>query len=330
MSEYTVKETNHKKKEQLRTIQVDFERGLSIEILNLGATITKIEIPDREGLKDNIVLCYSDSEKYLKDNAYLGCTVGRFANRIANGRFELNGKSYQLSQNHGIHHLHGGDQGFNKKIWEISSITKAETTVSILLSYTSKDGEEGYPGEVKAAVEFEVSCDELVIKYSGTSSKETIFNPTNHSYFNLSGDPTSNIDEHELFINARYILETDDSGIPTGRMQDVSATAYDFLAGKRVSDFRYDDCYVLQGDICLSHQVSGRSMKIQTSFPGMQLYTADYLADFGMMNRTGVCLETQFYPDSPNQPAFPSAILKPNTLFSGFTSFQFGSEIKIT
>lgn len=307
----------------LKILKVVFEEGISVEIMNLGGIIKMLEVPDKNGNKENVVLNYGSINKYFQDKAYVGCLVGRYANRIKNGAFSLNDKTYQLPCNHGRHHLHGGYNGFDKQIWNFEKVQEQENKVIIKLSYSSKDGDQGYPGNLDVEVDYIISENSLEIIYSAIADQDTIFNPTNHSYFNLSGDFQSIVDDHWLQIKGSRILEVDKELIPTGKLIPVKGSSYDFTEVKKIGDYPYDTCYELESGAVLRHDESGREMKVETSFPGLQLYTADYLEQSGLKNRSGVCLETQYFPDSPNNSSFPNTVLAKGAKFLQRTLYTF-------
>ncbi len=324
MKNYTIQESiPDSKYPNISKLRVDFKSGISIEVLSYGIIIQSLEVPDKNGKKENIVLNHNFLHEYFTDQVYLGCIVGRYANRIGKGTFPLNEKEYRLSLNHGDHHLHGGFDGFNKKVWNIKSVEEENEKITITFEYFSSDGEEGYPGNLSVEVKYVLSCNELQIQYLAETDQDTIFNPTNHSYFNLSGDLSSKIDDHFLRIDSSKVLSTKGQLIPDGNHHSVDNTHFDFRKARRIGLDAYDDCYVLEGGIVLSHQASGRKMMVTTSFPSCQLYTGEYLSK-PHPKRAGVCLETQFYPDSPNHPEFPSVVLRKGESFKHYTKYQFG------
>ncbi|NQZ77394.1 MAG: galactose mutarotase [Ekhidna sp.] len=310
MSNYTttqsIPDSDHS---DIKSIAVDFEEGIHVELLNLGATIRILEVPDRAGNRQNVVLSYEKVTDYLTDSFFLGCTVGRFANRISKGRFSLGGKEFELSQNQEENHLHGGLEGFSKKIWNVERVEEREDEVSIVLSYDSLDGEEGYPGNLQVSVEYLIKLDGVEIIYTATTDKDTPFSPTNHSYFNLSGDASEEIDNHHLMIESAERLEMAEDQIPTGIRLDLKDSQYDFSTRRKIGPQAYDDTYVLNGDVELSNADQTIKLTIGTTLPSIQLYTADSLSG-GFKRRTGICVEPQFFPDSPNHEEFPSCILK--------------------
>jgi aldose 1-epimerase len=323
--------------------------GIEARIMTYGATIVSLKTPDRAGEFRNIVLGFDTIDAYLAGVPYFGATVGRFANRIANGRFTLDGKSYQLPQNDGVNSLHGGRRGFDKRVWSATSRQAAHAGL-LQLTYVSAAGEEGYPGALTAHVTYTLGDDDtLAIEYQATASAPTPVNLANHAYFNLSGDPTHPILAHRLTLNADRYTPVDATLIPTGELRAVAGTAFDFRApheiGSRINDsdeqlargHGYDHNWVLNqqqpGALTLAALLqdpdSGRSLEIRTTQPGVQFYSGNFLngkpAGSGSVfeYRTGLCLETQHFPDSPNQAAFPSTILRPGEVYSEKTILAF-------
>ena len=315
--------------------------GISIDITNFGATITSIKVPDKEGRFQDIVLGFDNIDSYLEDDLYFGCTVGRYANRIANGKFLINGKQYSLDCNWENTHLHGGYSGFNKAVWQGSIAGN-----KLIMKHLSIDGDQGYPGNLDTQVTFELNRDnELDIEYHAVSDKDTIVNLTNHSYFNLSGCSRDILD-HNLRIYSRTYTPVDTSSIPTGDIAPLKGTPLDFSKmtqiGKRINDDHpqlkictgYDHNYVLDDkEICAEafDSISGRSLKVFTDKPGVQFYSGNYLN--GIVGRGGIkyaknfglCLETQFFPDSPNNKEFPDSVLKSGEVYSFKTTYGFGT-----
>jgi len=317
------------------------QNNVSVAILNYGGTITSINVPDKNGQMGDVVLGFDSLSGYLqKDNPYFGCLVGRYANRIANAKFKLNGVEYKLAANDGKNTLHGGLKGFDKVIW---NVVHASDT-SLLLSYESKDGEEGFPGNVKTEVLYIVSSNnELKIIYKATTDKATPINLTNHTYFNLSAGTDDNIVEHELQLDADQFTEVNKELIPTGKQLAVAGTPMDFNESKRIGfDIEkvkggYDHNWVLnkKPDVLarvgsLYHPASGRYMEIFTTQPGIQFYSGNFLdgkltgkKGQHYLQHGGLALETQHYPDSPNQPSFPTTILQPAENYFQTTIYKF-------
>ncbi len=317
--------------------------GLVARITNYGTIITELHVPDRSGRNGDVVLGFDNLEQYLKGHPYFGCTVGRVANRIAKGKFTLEGKAYTLAINNGPNHLHGGLKGFDKVVWQATALSGA----AVKFAYTSKDSEEGYPGKVEATVVMTLTdADELRIDYSAVTDQSTPVNLTNHSYFNLRG--AGDVLGHELTLAADFFTPTDSTLIPTGEIKAVCNTPWDFTQpraiGSRISELGtgilgYDSNYVINGggrSLALAARVyepqSGRVMEVHTTHPGVQLYTANYL-DGSLKGKGGViyrrhmafCLETQHFPDSVNQPSFPSTILRPGQTYNQTTVHKFSS-----
>ncbi len=316
-------------RQSVEKISIDFPEKIHVAIINYGAIITDIHIPDKNGMLENIVLSYNSLEQYIEDKYYIGAAIGRSANRIENGFFQLNENDIQLSQNAGKHHLHGGNNGFNKVLWKIESVNQKASHVEIHMSHFSKDGTEGYPGNLKVDVFFKVFPEMLEIEINGISDQDSIFNPTHHSYFNLSGNDNLNINSHSLKINSDEYVEVDGGGIATGKLIPVSNTDFDFKNAKLVNG-AYDNCWALNGDenqAVLEHKGSGRVMRLSTNSPGLQVYTAnDFLEEGAVLFKKhhSICLEPEYFPNSPNHSNFPDASLKANALRKFTCAYKFG------
>lgn len=323
--------------------------GITVKVITLGGIITAIHAPDRDGKIDDVVLGFDSLEGYLKGHPYFGCITGRVCNRIAHGKFTLEGKEYQLAKNNGPHHLHGGNVGFDKVLWQAKEIQR-ESAVGLELTRRSPDGEEGYPGNLDVIVRYLVTDQsELVIEYEATTDKTTHVNLTNHAYFNLGGIKGGSILGHELQLNASSITPTDESLIPTGKIEPVKGTPFDFTEFKPIgrdiarvggNPSGYDVNYVINRHegpgLPLAAKVrdpkTGRTLEVYTTEPGVQLYTGNFL-DGSIVGKGGVayqkhfgfCLETQHFPDSPNQPDFPSTVLKPGQRYRSTTVYRFGT-----
>jgi aldose 1-epimerase len=307
------------------------ELGYEVSIINYGGAITALKTPDREGVFGDIVLGFNTLDDYVQNPRYFGALIGRHANRIADGRFTLNGVEYQLGRNNGANHLHGGFQGFDKRVWSAS-----EDGDVLRLSYLSKDGEEGYPGNLEAFVDYGLSGNELSIEYRAFTDKETIVNLTNHSYFNLKGAGT--ILDHQLTLNADSFTPVSSDLIPTGEIKAVAGTPMDFRAGRSIrSEIEYDHNFVLNdwdGSLRtaarLYESTTGRVLEIFTTQPGMQFYNGNFLdasfvgkKGFVYEKYAGLCLEPQHFPDAPNHPNFPSTVLRPGEEYKQTTVFRF-------
>ena len=325
---------------------------LEIEITNYGGIVVSLKVPDRRGEIADVVLGYDDLASYEKDKWHFGAAIGRYANRISGGKFRLNGREYTLARNDGANHLHGGITGFEKVVWQARGDSGVERD-RLILEYVSKDGEEGYPGKLSARVEYSLNdANEFRIKYSATTDKDTVVNLTNHSYFNLRGAGRGDILLHQLQLNAGAFTPVNENLIPTGELLDVNRTPFDFTRpeaiGARINqDDRqlkfgrgYDHNWVLNRTedrelspaANLYEPESGRTMEIFTTEPGMQFYSGNFL-DGSVRGKpgkvygrhSGLCLETQHFPDSPNQPSFPSTILKAGERYESETVFKFSN-----
>jgi aldose 1-epimerase len=321
-------------------------RGTTIKITPYGGVVTSIIVPDRDGKMGDVVLGFDDASGYADKVPFFGALIGRYGNRIAKAVFALDGKSYTLAINNGPNHLHGGIKGFDKVIWKAAPVKAG--VPSLILTYLSKDMEEGYPGNLAVTVTYTLTeDDQLMIDYCAITDKKTVVNMTNHTYFNLAGG--GNILGHELQINADRYTPVDAGLIPTGELAPVENTPFDFLTataiGARIGMDNeqlkrgngYDHNYVLNGLMGTLRKAasayepaSGRVVEVLTTEPGMQLYTGNFLdgtlvgkggQTYGF--RTGFCLETQHYPDSPNQPAFPTTVLDPGDTYKSQTIFKF-------
>ncbi len=319
--------------------------GMQVSILNYGGTVTDIITPDKNGNKGDVVLGFDSLSGYLqKGNPYFGSLIGRYGNRIANGKFTLDGKQYTLAANNDGNSLHGGIKGFDKVVWKAEKLAGDS---SLQLTYTSKDGEEGYPGNLTITVVYTLSSDNaLKIDYTATTDKATPVNLTNHAYYNLSAGSDSTILDHQLMINANQFTEVNGKLIPTGKLPEVKGGPMDFntekVIGKDIAQVSggYDHNWVLNkkaNDLekvaTLYHAGSGRLMEVWTTEPGLQFYSGNFL-DGTLTNKKGgakyikhaaLCLETQHFPDSPNQPLFPTTILKPGETYRQTTVYKFST-----
>jgi len=319
---------------------------ITVKILNYGAIITAIDMPNKNGSIENVVCGFENLETYLSDEylgsyPYFGAIIGRFGNRIAKGHLEIEGKTYDMAINNGPNHLHGGAVGFDRKLFD-AEIIKNETEVGVKLTYLSPDGEENYPGNLKVTCIYTLNEDnELGIQYYAETDKTTVVNLTNHSYFNLTGQK-ENILNHELELTATKMTEMVEQ-IPTGKIIPVVGTAYDFTSAKKLNaaglEMGYDDNFVLDnedGELelagCLSEAKSGRKIEVYTTQPGMQVYTGYWNPELVINGQkkfgsfSGIALETQHYPDSVNQAKFPTTLLKPGEIYDEKTVYKFITE----
>ncbi len=328
------------------------KNGVTVTVTNYGAIITSIVVPDRDGNMGDVALGYDTVEGYINavDKPYFGAVVGRYGNRIAAGKFTIDGEQYELAVNNGKNHLHGGVVGFDKVVWDAKPI--GEDVIE--LSYTAKDMEEGYPGNVEVRVAYTLTDDdELRVDYHATTDRKTHLNVTQHTYFNLKGEGEGTILDHQLMINAEQFTPVDDGLIPTGELRDVTSTPFDFTSAKPIGrdigaanqqlEFGggFDHNWVLNKDgdkaamtlaARLSEPTTGRVVEVHTTEPGVQFYSGNFLdgrlqgkSGKPYVHRGGLCLETQHYPDSPNQPNFPSTLLKPGKAYKSTTVFRFST-----
>ena len=339
----------------VEVINIDNENGLEITMISLGATIISVKQADKTGKKDEITLGFDTPAEYHEKRKFFGASIGRFGNRIANGRFSLNGREYFLATNNGVNHLHGGISGFDRKIWK-TMVTEKEEQVEVLFTYTSPDGEEGYPGTLKTEIKHTLTKDgRLKFEYKAETDEETIINLTNHTFWNLAGAGSGPIANQIFQSSADRYLPVDQGLIPTGEERSVEGTPFDFRKEKAFrkgfeevensAEFKnapdpvtgYDHCFLLPegtaGEMCwagtFADTESGRRMEVFTNQPAFQLYTC------GKMEETPIgggktagpfgafCIETENYPDSPNQPQFPSSVLKPGETYIHQTIHRF-------
>ncbi|WP_338875303.1 aldose epimerase family protein [Spirosoma sp. SC4-14] len=322
--------------------------GMVVKITNYGGYIVSIATPDKSGTLDDVTLGVPTFADYIKGTPSLGPIIGRYGNRIAKGKFTLDGQEYTLAQNNNGNHIHGGPTGFDKRLWKATPKDGKEPAV--VLEYTAKDGEEGYPGNLAVTVTYTLQKDNgLRIDYKATTDKPTVFNPTNHAYFNLSG-MKHDVMNHVLMVAADKVLDTDSKQIPTGEMVSVAGTPFDFTKptpiGEHINDTTnvqikygkgYDHCWVftdqskkLKLGATLYDPTTGRFMETFTTEPAVQVYTANNLNGklqnkdgVALSRRFGVCLETQHFPDSPNHSNFPSTVLRPGETFTSTTVYRF-------
>jgi aldose 1-epimerase len=337
------------KGEKIESYKLKNQNGMEVDIITFGGIITDLKVPNKDGVSENVVTGFNSLEQYMKPNPFFGALIGRFGNRIAKGKFTLDGKEYTLAINNAPNALHGGPEGFFRAVWKAEEAKSGEAAV-LKLSYLSKDMEEGYPGNLKVIVTYTLTKNnELEVLYEATTDKKTVVNLTQHTYFNLSGDFSKTILDHELTLNADKIVPVDATLIPTGVLQDVTNTPFDFrkpkLIGKDINakdeqlvrGKGYDHCWVLnnpeKGKTVIAkayHPATGRVLEVTTDEPGIQFYSGNFLdGTLPMRNggtyahRTGFCLETQHYPDSPNQKNFPTTVLNPGENYKTKTTFKF-------
>ncbi|MCX4726802.1 aldose epimerase family protein [Streptomyces sp. NPDC090052] len=295
--------------------------GTRVRVLTYGGIVQSAEVPDRAGAVTGVALGFPDLAGYLASpGPYFGALVGRYANRIAGGVFELDGRTYRLPRNNPPHSLHGGDRGFDKRVWDAEA-----TDHGVRLSRVSPDGEEGFPGRLAVSVTYRLAeSGALRISYEATTDAPTVVSLTNHSYWNLAGAGSGSAAGHELRIGASRVTPVDAELIPTGELAPVAGTRFDFRQARKVGP-GYDHNYVLDGPEAaeLSDPASGRVLTITTSEPGLQLYTGDHIDDGPFGPGAGIALETQRFPDTPNRPEFPGAVLRPDDVFVSETAYAF-------
>jgi len=342
-------EFGHARGETVGLFTLGNANGIEFKVMEYGAAIVSLRTPDRAGTLANVVLGFESLEPYLTGVSYFGATVGRFANRIADGRFTLDGTTHRLPANNGPNSLHGGAQGFDKRVWK-GEILEEPHGAAVRLTYVSPDGDQGYPGELTAHVSYRLGDDDtLRIDFDATTTASTPVNLANHAYFNLTGNPARTIADHTLVLHADRFTPVDATLIPTGELRAVAGTPFDFRTaeaiGRRIGAVDeqlrlgrgYDHNWVLNkahpGELSLAAVLtdpeSGRVLEVRTTQPGIQFYSGNFLdgmpagqgSTYGY--RTGLCLETQHFPDSPNQPAFPSTILRPGQRYSETTVLAF-------
>lgn len=326
--------------------------GLEMKVMNYGAVVVSLKVPDRKGALEDIVLGFDSLDQYQKESPFFGAIVGRYGNRIAKGTFTLDGVTYKLAINNGPNHLHGGIKAFDKVLWNVEE-NKSDEGPSLKLSYISKDGEEGYPGTLNVSAIYTLTnANEFKITYQATTDKKTVVNLSQHSYFNLSGNTKRNILDHEIMLNADRFVAIDETSIPTGELKSVKGTPFDFRkstrVGARINEVDeqiengqgYDHTFVFNADVTNNQSagasvydpISGRYMEVFTKEPGVQFYSGNFLAGYkGKYNsvyhkRFGLCLETQHFPDSPNQTKFPSVVLSPGEVYQTWTTYKFSTK----
>ncbi len=319
------------------------KNGIEVTVLNYGGIIKNLIVPDKNGVKKDMVSGFDDFESYLENPPYFGAVIGRVANRISGAKFTIDGKTYKINTKFDKFALHGGIEGFDKKVWDAEPYA-IDGEQGVELNYLSPDGEEGFPGNLKTRVIYRLTdYNELIIEYFAETDKPTHVNLTNHSYFNFS--EKEKIYDHQLLINAGKIIETDENILPTGKYLDIKGTPFDFTTmhaiGDRIKEtgVGYDHCYVFDkpdNEMSFAAKVvepgSGRMMEVYTTYPSVQLYTGNYLENIKgkggkeYPNHGAFCLETQLLPDAANRPEFPSTLLTPGDIYSHTTVFRFGIE----
>ena len=351
------KKTTQIKKESFGTTQdgetveqytLKNKSGMEVKIITYGGIITNLNVPDTSGKMIDVVLGFDQLKLYETSSPYFGALIGRYGNRIAGGKFKLEGEEYTLVQNNGTNHLHGGTRGFDKVIWEATPRIENENAF-LELTYLSRDQEEGYPGNLAVEVTYVLTQNNsLEVRYKAKTDKTTVLNLTQHTYFNLSDD--ENILNHQLKLNASNYLPVDQTLIPLGTLEEVTNTPFDFTKlktiGSEIDDenlqlkrgLGYDHCWVLNNQntgvrtaAVLKHPTTGIQLEVSTDLPGIQFYSGNFLdgtlpkkgTDSFYTYRSGLCLETQFFPNSPNEPSFPSTVLNPGEVFQSTTVFQF-------
>jgi aldose 1-epimerase len=325
--------------------------GMQAKITNYGGIVTTLTAPDRNKKYEDVVLGFNDIDNYLKGGPYFGALIGRYGNRIAKGRFTLNGVEYKLAVNNEPNHLHGGVKGFDKVVWTAQPLN-TKTGAALSLTYLSKDGEEGYPGNLTVKVVYTLTNkDELRLDYTASTDKDTVTNLTHHSYFNLAGEGNGDILKHQLTLNANQFTPTDEGSIPTGELRNVAGTPFDFLKPMTIGDRidgndqqlqfgkGYDHNWVVNGPAGTLRQAAtvyepttGRVMQVWTTEPGVQFYTGNFLdgtligkSGKPYQRRFGLCLETQHFPDSPNHPKFPTTTLRKGATYNSTTVYRFSA-----
>ncbi|MFC0264263.1 aldose epimerase family protein [Fontibacter flavus] len=339
--------------EDITLFTFSLENKIRLSVMDYGATWTHLFIPDRNGKMEDVVLGFDDfdgyvQKEYLENYCYIGSTVGRIAGRITDNQFTLDGKTFHLLKNQGDIHLHGGMEGWDKKIWKAEPF-ETENSVGVTFFYQSVDGEENYPGTLDVWVTYTLDTEgRMEISYKAITDQKTIINPTNHTYFNLSGDFSENIEDHEFTVNADHFLPMNEKSLPIGELSHVAGTPFDFRKTTFIKEQIHqknpqlqlaggiDHCFVLnQPEDCaiLYHPESGRKLTLSTTEPGLQVYTGNYLnksfkgkGGVAYGKRAAICLETQHFPDSCSHDNFPSILLLPGEVFQSRTQFEFSVE----
>ncbi|PFA66772.1 galactose-1-epimerase [Bacillus sp. AFS015802] len=343
----TISEFGEREGKKILAHTIENSSGLKVTSINYGCIITKLIAPDRDGKRENIVLGFDTLKEYDLHSPYFGAVIGRHAGRIAGGRFTLGDNDYELAKNDGENHLHGGQKGFDRAVWDVAVMEEMDS-ISLIYSRFSKDGEEGYPGNVEVKVIYTLTeQNEFLLTYEGVSDADTILNLTNHTYFNLSGDLKTTIEEHELTLKSNRFVALNESLIPNGEAIDVEGTVFDFRSGRQIQDGiesahpqnrlagrGYDHPFLLEegaGQILLTEQGSGRTLRIETNQPSVVLYTGNQLEeDFEIRGKTsqpylGMCLETQGVPDAIHHPQFQTTVIEKGKPYKAVTKWSFGA-----
>ncbi|MES2238719.1 MAG: aldose epimerase family protein [Bacteroidota bacterium] len=340
------------KGEKIDSYKLKNQKGMEVDIMTYGGIITSLKVPNKAGVSEDVVVGFNNFDQYTKDNPFFGALIGRYGNRIGKAKFSLDGVEYKLAANDGPNSLHGGPLGFHKAVWTAEE-AKGGANATLKLKYVSKDMEEGFPGNLTVFVTYTLTADNtLEVLYEATTDKKTVVNLTQHSYFNLSGDFTKTILDNVVTIDADKLVPVDATLIPTGKLDDVANTPFDFRTPKAIGkDIEvtneqlkrgkgYDHCWVLNNQdkgfrfaASVYEPTSGRVMEVYTDEPGIQLYTGNFLDGTlptrdgkTYAHRTGLCLETEHYPDSPNQKAFPTTVLNPGETYKTKTAFKFSTK----
>jgi aldose 1-epimerase len=351
MKALDIKEWGKVENQKIYLYTLTNKNGMKISLSNMGAAVKSVFVKDKNGVFDDVVLGYDTVQGYVDDPFYIGTIVGRYANRIVGAKVNIDGTTWQLTAKEGGFHHHGGKEGFNKKVWVPVLFDKTEG-LSLMFSLLSPDGEEGFPGNLKINVKYTLNNkDQLIVDYSAQADQTTLINLTQHSYFNLAGHDKGSVLDHELMVNATRYLPVNSMIVPNGNLGDVSGSPFDFRLPKAIGrdidldheqinlGSGYDHSWVLKRErspeLVLAAQVTeakgGRKLTVFTTEPAIHIYTGNFLDGSVMgkdgyfyQRRDGFCLETQNYPDSPNKPHFPSALLKAGEVFSSKTIFEFG------
>ena len=323
--------------------------GMKMNVTNYGAIIQSLFVKDKNGIMDDVVLGYDSLTAYVNDPFYIGAVAGRYANRIAGGTVHINGEEYHLHTREGGYHLHGGNKGFNKKVWTAKPVVKKDAC-GIEMNYLSIDGEEGFPGNMKVQVTYWLNDkNQLIVDYTASTDRTTLLNITQHSYFNLAGHASGSVLDHEIILHSSYYLPVNKMQVPSGKIEEVDNTPFNFLSRKKIGErikedneqlklsSGYDHSWILENEHSpvLKHAatvyepVCGRKMDVYTTQPAVHFYTGNFLDGSSGKNRasykhhSGFCLETQHFPDAPNKPDFPSTVLHPGEVFKSQTIFEF-------